>query len=144
MWVNLGNPCPTLTVFVQYKKLEPLQGHVIPIYYGEARCEGMRAQIISEVPGINAIEQERPRIGYDEFERRLRAANREVAKFGVVVDDFNTGNLILIDDRIMYVDLEKWYEPEPEVVDKLNGFGIDESCDRYADYLNCMDEDELV
>ncbi len=50
-----------------YKKLAPLQGRVIPIFYGVAQCEGTRALILSEVQGPNAIKQGPGRISWEEF-----------------------------------------------------------------------------
>ncbi len=126
-----------------YNKLEALQGRTISIYYGEARCEGTRALILSEVLGVNVLEQERPYIAWEEFERRLKAACGELAQYGVVMGDFNLGNIFFVHDRIMFVDLEMCYEPKPEVLEKLNGWSIAGFCDQYACYLISKDEDEL-
>ncbi len=40
-----------------YVKLEPLQGHIIPMFYGEAQCEGTRALVLSDVGGVAASDQ---------------------------------------------------------------------------------------
>ncbi len=102
-----------------YKKLEPLQGHVIPIFYGEARCEGTRALILSEVQGLNSIKQGPGRIEMGEYRRRLTVACGELARYSVVLDDYNVANIFVVDDRIMLVDLEKYHEAEPEKVGKV-------------------------
>ncbi len=60
-----------------------------------------------------------------------------------MVDDFNIRNIFLVDDGIMFVDLEMWYEVEPEEVEEFSGWGVVELRSRYAKYLICMDEDEL-
>ncbi len=122
-----------------YKKLEPLQGHMIPIYYGEGQCEGTRALILSEVRGINAIEQENPCLHHREFARRLTVACGEMARYGLVSDDPCLWNLILVEDRIVFVDLEMWYEVEPEEVDTYSGFSIERYREEYGTYLERME-----
>ncbi len=123
-----------------YKKLEPLQGHVIPIFYGEAQCEGTRALILSEVQGLNSIKQGPGYIEVDEYGRRLKVACGELARYGVVLDDYNIPNIFVVDDRIMLVDLEKYYEAEPEKVELYNEWSVKEVLQKYAGYLDYVDE----
>lgn len=43
-----------------YERLQGLQGYVIPGLYGEAKFEGTRALVLSEVVGIIPWEQKLP------------------------------------------------------------------------------------
>lgn len=123
-----------------YKKLEPLQGRVMPVFYGEARCEGTRALILSEVQGLNSIRQGEERLDWREYERRLKVACGELARYGVVLGDYNIPNIFVVDNRVMLVDLEKYYCVEPEEVDQFCGWSVDAVCDKYAGYLNYVEE----
>ncbi len=123
-----------------YKKLEPIQGRVIPIFYGEAWCEGTRALILSEVQGLNSIKQGPGRLDLEEYGRRLEVACGELARYGVVLDDYNIPNIFVVDDRIMLVDLEKYYDVEPEEVAQFSEWSVYEVRNNYAGYLDYVDE----
>ncbi len=84
-----------------YKRLQPLQGRVIPIYYGEAQCEGTRALVLSEVQGVLAREQIPPRLDWDIFTDRIGAAYRELAQLGVCYDDERLDNVFLVGDKVV-------------------------------------------
>ncbi len=123
-----------------YERLGSLQGQLIPIYYGEARCEGTRALILSEVLGVNSIEQKNPPLNWREFHRRLKVACEELARYGVVMDDHNISNVFLVDDRVMFVDLEMCNEQKPEILEQLAGWSVDGFRSQYASYLRDMEE----
>ncbi len=53
-----------------------------------------------------------------------------------VLDDYNITNTMVVDDRIMLIDLEKYYDIEPEELERFSGFSIDGVCNRYAVYLD--------
>lgn len=97
-----------------YERLESLQGQVIPRFYGEAKCEGARALILSEVVGIMPWEQKVPPLESDEFMDLVETVFRELNAFGLAYDDVKLDNFILVEDRVVLVDLESAYEPLPE------------------------------
>ncbi|KAH8729146.1 hypothetical protein BGZ61DRAFT_445905 [Ilyonectria robusta] len=97
-----------------YEKLQSLQGYVIPKFYGEAKFEGTRALIVSEVVGIMPWEQKLPPLQGDEFKELVEVAFRALNVFGLVYDDIKLDNIILVQDGVVLVDLESVYEPPLE------------------------------
>lgn len=102
---------------LMYNRLRALQGRRIPFFYGEARCEGTRALVLSEMAGIVACEQKPPYLERGEFRRRIEAAVQELSMFGVSVDDKKLHNVLLADDGVVLVDMESIWEPEPGDLD---------------------------
>ncbi|KAI8710784.1 hypothetical protein NCS52_01538200 [Fusarium sp. LHS14.1] len=94
-----------------YKRLQSLQGRVIPRLYGETECEGARALILSEITGIMPWEQKTPPLKADQFMELVEPAFREINTLGLAYDDVKLDNLILVQDRVVLVDLESVYEP---------------------------------
>lgn len=97
-----------------YKRLENLQGRMIPQLYGEARFEGTRALVLSEVIGIMPWEQELPPLRLEEFKALVEVVFRELNVLGLGYEDISMGNFIIAKDRVVLVDLESVYEAEPE------------------------------
>lgn len=115
---------------------------MIPKFYGEATVERTRALVLSEVDGIMPWEQKLPRLGMDEFKARVEVAFRALNSFGLVYDDLTLGNMILLPDRVVLVDLESVGAPAEE--DKEYCFNSDRAhlevvYWRYLD--NCYDDD---
>jgi hypothetical protein len=115
---------------------------VIPKFYGEATVEGTRALVLSEVDGIMPWEQKLPPLGMDEFKARVEVAFQALNSFGLVYDDLKLGNMILLPDRVVLVDLESVGAPAKE--DKEYCFNSDRAhlevvYRRYLD--NCYDDD---
>ncbi|KAL2676457.1 hypothetical protein Neosp_010215 [[Neocosmospora] mangrovei] len=103
-----------------YDRLQPVQGHLIPICFGLAWCDGKRALVLSEVNGVLPFEQplDSPSDA-DEFCRRLRTAYGE-----------------LVDDRIVIVDLESVEEAEEEgAIERVVESNVEFARDRYRSYL---------
>ncbi|KAL6410858.1 Protein kinase-like domain [Ilyonectria robusta] len=93
-----------------YERLQSLQGRVIPHFFGEAQFEGTRALILSEVVGIMPWEQKLPPIQADEFKELVEVAFQELNALGLACDDIKLDNLILVQGRVVLVDLESVYE----------------------------------
>lgn len=93
-----------------YERLQSLQGRVIPHYFGEAQFEGTRALILSEVVGIMPWEQKLPPLQADEFKELVEVAFQELNAFSLAYDDIKLDNMILVQDRVVLVDLESVYE----------------------------------
>ncbi|OIW30148.1 hypothetical protein CONLIGDRAFT_632241 [Coniochaeta ligniaria NRRL 30616] len=64
-----------------HNKLKPLQGDLIPIFYGEAQCEGTRALVLSEVDGVVSYLQSHPPLPREEFKRRIEAIYQKLGVF---------------------------------------------------------------
>ncbi|KAK7420623.1 hypothetical protein QQZ08_010315 [Neonectria magnoliae] len=98
-----------------YERLRPVQGHLIPICYGLAWCDGKRALVLSVVNGLLPFEQplDSP-LDAAEFCHRLRVAYSELGTFGLMYGDPKLDNYLLVDDRIVIVDLESVEEGKEE------------------------------
>ncbi|KAJ4160351.1 hypothetical protein NW754_003476 [Fusarium falciforme] len=128
---------------LMYERLQSLQGRVIPRFYGEAKCEGARALVLSEVIGIMPWEQKLPPLQADEFKELVEAAFQELNAFGLAYDDVKLDNMILVQDRVVLVDLESVYEASPEhreYVFNSDRIQLGIVYQRYLD--NCYDEDD--
>ncbi|POR32468.1 hypothetical protein TPAR_07322 [Tolypocladium paradoxum] len=120
-----------------YERLRPAQGHLIPICYGLAWCDGKRALVLSEVNGVLPFEQpvDSP-LDTAEFCRRLEVAFGELGAFGLMYDDPKLDNYLLIDDRIVIIDLESVVEGEEEgAIERVIEANIEFARDRYRSYL---------
>lgn len=119
-----------------YKRLRPVQGHLVPICYGLAWCDGKRALVLSEIDGVLPFEQplESP-VDAAEFCRRLRVAYTELGTFGLMYGDPKLDNYLLVDDRIVLVDLESVEEGEDGAIDRVIESNVEFARDRYRSYL---------
>ncbi|KPM34021.1 hypothetical protein AK830_g12550 [Neonectria ditissima] len=120
-----------------YERLRSVQGSLIPICYGLATCEGKRALILSEVNGVLPFEQpiDSP-LDAPEFCRRLKAAFEELGSFGLMYGDPKLDNYLLVDDRIVILDLESVEEGQEEgVVERVIDSSSEFAMDRYKGYL---------
>ncbi len=118
---------------------------MIPIYYGEARCGETRALVLSEVRGVLACEQKRPRVTWEEFRRRIRVAAEELARYNTVQLDWHLDNVFLVEDWVVFIDLEMVgkYDDDPEWLKQRVESCVRELNNRYVDYLDYMDLIEL-
>ncbi|WAO96964.1 Hypothetical protein NCS54_01466100 [Fusarium falciforme] len=120
-----------------YERLRPAQGYLIPICYGLAWCDGKRALVLSEVEGITPFEQpvDTP-LDAPEFCRRLRVAYGELGAYGLMYGDPKLDNYLLVDDRIVIVDLETVEEAKKEGdVEYVIESNVEFARDRYRSYL---------
>lgn len=125
-----------------YERLESLQGRVIPKFYGEAKCEGSRALIFSEVVGIMPWEQPVPPLGVDEFMGLVEVVFQEFNAFGLAYDDVKLDNMIMVGDRVVLVDLESVYEPETEDKRFVFNSDRDQLMVVYKRYLDNYEDDD--
>ena len=126
-----------------YRRLEHLQGRMIPKLYGEAEFEGARALILSEVVGIMPWEQQRPPLEVDEFKKLVEVVFGELNAVDLGYEDIKLDNFIMVQDRIVLVDLESVYEPKPE--DREYSFNSDRIHLGviYKRYLDNYDKDDF-
>lgn len=123
-----------------YKRVKPLQGDLIPVFYGEAQCEGTRAFILSEVDGVVSYMQSKPPLPSAEFERRIEAIYQKLGVFKFSYEDANLGNILLTRDGAMLVDLESAWEPEPGDLEFATECAIQQFMRQYSYYLNSLDD----
>lgn len=129
---------------LMYERLQSLQGRVIPIFYGETECEGARALVLSEVTGIMPWEQKLPPLEARQFTELVETAFQELNALGLAYDDVKLDNLILVQDRVVLVDLESVYEPSlehREYVFNSDRIQLGVVYQRYLD--NCYDDDDF-
>jgi hypothetical protein len=125
-----------------YERLQPLQGDVIPIYYGEAWCEGTRAIILEDVKGVPPFGQEPPLLSADEFRRRLEVAYQAFCAFGLMTDDIRLANNLILDDKVVFVDLECVFEANDEDRDDWRRTTIGELVDQYMAFLQSWSSEQ--
>ncbi|KAH8649589.1 hypothetical protein BGZ61DRAFT_542266 [Ilyonectria robusta] len=120
-----------------YERLRPVQGHLIPICYGLAWCDGTRALVLSKVNRVLPFEQpvDSP-LNAAEFCRRLEVAYGELGTFGLMYGDPKLDNYLLVDGRIVIVDLESVEEGKEEgVIERVIESNVEFARDRYRSYL---------
>ena len=90
-----------------YTKLKRLQGEVIPIFYGEARCDdGTPALILSDVGGVPLWHESAFELAEMDLKKMLQASFGSLASYGVYYDDLKLDNLRFVGDKIVILDLE--------------------------------------
>lgn len=97
-----------------YQRLAPLQGTVIPSYYGEAECPATnytagRALVFSSVGGIGLYEDAAGGLDTEHVESMLLDSLHSLASLGVAHDDSKLDNYRLVGDRIMVIDFDSSY-----------------------------------
>lgn len=98
-----------------YESVKPLQGIVLPHYYGELRYEGTRALLLSDIGGDNLTTPQASVFQEAELFRMLRAAFLALMSFNIVQGDLKLDNFHVVGDKIMAVDLEQVYKPGEDI-----------------------------
>ncbi|OAA55047.1 Protein kinase-like domain protein [Niveomyces insectorum RCEF 264] len=124
-----------------YQELQCLQEIRIPTLYGEGRCDGKRTLVLSYIAGGTLRQQSPPRLTVEEFEQRLRPAVEDIANFGLGYDDIRLSNILLVDARIAFIDLECVCRVKPVHLELNTKCTIGEFVDRYKDYLPHADDE---
>ena len=127
---------------IMFQRLQSLQGHEIPKYYGEAKLEGTCALVLSEVVGIMPWEQFPP-LPADEFKALVEVVFEKINAFGLAYDDVNLDNMILVDDQVVLVDLESLYEPLVEEREYVFSSDRRQLMVVYNRYLDNISDDDI-
>ncbi|KAL1842748.1 hypothetical protein VTK73DRAFT_3048 [Phialemonium thermophilum] len=128
-----------------YDTLKPLQGDLIPVFYGKTRCEGTRALVLSDADGVAACRQGMPPLPPEEFRRRVETVYRKLGALGFSFHDANLGHILLTrDGGAMLVDLESAFRAEPEDLELEASGAIDQFARQYRLYLNGLELDGLI
>lgn len=117
-----------------YQRLEHQQGRLIPILYGPRRCDETRALNLSYVVGVRLFEQKPPVIRPEEFKTRLETAYQELGVLGFSHDDPKLDNFLLVDDRIVLVDLESVADPGPDLEHVISSYVL-HVMDQYESFM---------
>lgn len=89
-----------------YGWLKPLQGVVIPTYYGRLRYNGTRTLILEYLGGPSLSSPEGATLRLEELSTLLQPCYRALHAFGVHHDDSNLSNFHLMNGKVMVLDLE--------------------------------------
>ncbi|KAK8148213.1 hypothetical protein G3M48_000148 [Beauveria asiatica] len=85
------------TEVAAYKKLESVQGRVIPICYGETEYDGARALILSDIGGGCLSDPEGAVLTEPTLEPLLGAPLRALTDRGIIYDDLKLDNFRLVE-----------------------------------------------
>ncbi|EAQ83345.1 hypothetical protein CHGG_09749 [Chaetomium globosum CBS 148.51] len=78
-----------------YRRLKPLQGVVIPQFYGCLRYNGSRAMLVEQLGGASLSSPEGATMELEELSALLQACYRALHAFGVHQDDSNLGAIVV-------------------------------------------------
>ncbi|KAK0625125.1 hypothetical protein B0T17DRAFT_639555, partial [Bombardia bombarda] len=93
-----------------YTKLRPLQGVIIPKFFGELLYDNTKAFLMSDIGGASLDSPEGALLEVADFRRMLHQTLIAFTQFRITLDDLKLGNFHLTGDKIMIVDLENLNE----------------------------------
>ncbi|KAK4164774.1 lipopolysaccharide core heptose(II) kinase RfaY [Cladorrhinum sp. PSN259] len=90
-----------------YDQLKPLQGVVIPKCFGRLHYHGERALLLQSIEGgVSLSSPEGATLEMEELSTLLQPCYRAIHALGVHHDDPNLANFLLVNGKIMVLDLE--------------------------------------
>ncbi|KAK4107444.1 hypothetical protein N656DRAFT_785218 [Canariomyces notabilis] len=90
-----------------YDVLKPIQGTIIPHFYGEAVYDGSPTLVLSFIVGKTLFELWRD-LPENDLRQRLEEALSALTSYGVHYTDMKLDNFLMVNDgRVMVVDLEQ-------------------------------------
>ena len=92
-----------------YGLLKALLSDIIPVCYGEVEIEGERALLLSYVDGVSLYDV--TDLAVDEVQQMAEDAFLPLQQHGVIPDDTKLENFILVENKLVIIDLEHVYEP---------------------------------
>ncbi|WAO88616.1 Hypothetical protein NCS54_00597300 [Fusarium falciforme] len=133
-----------------YEMLKPLQGHFIPICFGQVDYDDTRALLMSDIVGACLATPEGAVLRHDELQPLLEETLTVLVNAGMSHDDLKLDNFHLVEDdlggdRIMTVDLER---VDIGLSEKQAAFAIKCAVDilmqAYKAHLECLEHDGLL
>ncbi|KAK3901301.1 hypothetical protein C8A05DRAFT_16501 [Staphylotrichum tortipilum] len=88
-----------------YRLMKPIQGLVIPKFFGLVRYKGQRVIILEHLHGVSASSPEGA-MRLEELAALLLPCYRALHQFRVQYEDPNLSNFVLVGGRFMVLDLE--------------------------------------
>ncbi len=146
------------TEIATYRELQPLQGCVIPRYYGEIDYDGSRAILLEDVGGFSLVDPGGAVLSEDDLRPLLEQTMGAVADMDIWHDDNPIGNLVLTTatsgaDKIVMVDLERVVrvsdllsssreprETKEDLVRKRAGY----TTNSYREAIRCLRDDGVL
>lgn len=102
-----------------YQQLQPLQGHAIPVFYGEGSYDGTRAFLLSDVGSVSLYEEQVGDLSQSTIKKMLKPALKAILALGVEPADQNPRNYHLIGDAVFVLDFEDTAVVDPMQVEEL-------------------------
>jgi hypothetical protein len=105
-----------------YQKLSPLQGHAIPVLYGEGTCDAARALLLSDVGDASLHAPQAKHLSKPALKRMIKPPVRAMLELGVEPADHNPRNYHLVrGDAVVVLDLEDTadFDPHEQDIDEL-------------------------
>jgi hypothetical protein len=93
-----------------YKLLKPIQGTVIPYFYGETVYDTSPTLVLSAIAGTTLHDlalNEFPESKDEALETSLEDAFKALTSYGVEYGDQKLDNFLWVDERVMVIDLEQ-------------------------------------
>ncbi|KAJ6779883.1 hypothetical protein PWT90_09379 [Aphanocladium album] len=112
-----------------YKRLTTLQGKQIPVCYGEARCDGIRALVLGEVDGVSLLHSS-ALMGTTE-EQMKKMIFGPMTDHAIAYDDWKLDNFHLVDGEIVFLDLEHAYDLDEDERQYTIKTGLEAFLDRW-------------
>ena len=130
-----------------YEKLQPLQGDVIPVFYGQIEYDGAPAIILSDIGGYCLATPEGTILEPEDLRPLLHVALSALSSLGVSHDDIKLDNFRLVgnNDKVMVVDFET---VTTGLTDDEFAFMANSNANRltrsYKNNIECMKYDGLL
>lgn len=112
-----------------YPCLRPIQGIVVPVFFGTAYCDGKEALVLSDVGGRPLYSSHIPSFTKEDFHLKLRPAVQAMQKCGYRQGDTLLSNYHLVNGKIFVVDHEMTEPIEDDEVDDWMEIDIDDMWD---------------
>ncbi|KAH7228441.1 uncharacterized protein BKA55DRAFT_583661 [Fusarium redolens] len=132
-----------------YHKLQPLQGTVIPRFYGMIQFNDIRALILSDIGGDCLATPEGAVLDKQDLRPLLDQAFTSLADLGAYHDDIKLDNFHLVTDngkdKIMVLDLESVsFELSGEDLSRVAKGTSNWLINQYDNHLECMEYDGMI
>ncbi|KAK0715152.1 hypothetical protein B0H67DRAFT_553737 [Lasiosphaeris hirsuta] len=98
---------------------KPLQGRVIPVYYGGSTCDGRRAIVLFDASGVDLYSEKFGSVTKSAVKEKLQLTIRAILELGVEPADHSPRNYRIVGDAAFVVDFEGTAEVDPEQVEEL-------------------------
>lgn len=128
----------------RYAELRSLQGVVIPKFFGEVRCGGTRAILLSDIGGACLAAPDGSLLQVADFRRMLHKALILLSPFNVLPGDIKLDNFHCTGDKIMIVDLEMLDSLPEEEMDRYIKYTVNRLAESYEDNQYVYWEDGLI